>query len=63
MRRIRGGRFPDVRVFLDVAGGSRNPDRWKEKKFLEGKKKGASKNAVYALDEVLEFCWRTTKKS
>ena len=34
-----------------------------KKKILEGKKKGASKNAVYALDEVLEFCWRTTKKS
>ena len=33
------------------------------KNFLEGKKKRAPKNAVYALDEVIEFCWRTTKKN
>ena len=43
MRRIRGGRFPDVRVFLDVAGGSRNPDRWKEKNSWKGRRKGPLK--------------------
>ena len=33
-----------------------------ENNFLEGKKKGDSKNAVYALDEVLEFLLANYKK-